>query len=206
MVSGYFGVPGCGKTTFLTMFAVKEFRRMKRGKSRYKHIYTNFPCTVAEKISFFDLGKFDIQDSLILLDELTLDSDARDYKSFSKASKDFFTLHRHANCDVIYFVQDFERVDKTIRNVTFDLWSVSKSILPGLRSFSVAKRIFRNVNINEFSSELTIGYRFCTFLESIFGRTKRFCFRRRYYKFFDSFDLLQLSDLPPYTSEPWFNS
>lgn len=32
MIIGYFGVPGCGKSTLLSKFAVKESKRIKKGK------------------------------------------------------------------------------------------------------------------------------------------------------------------------------
>ena len=44
MLTCYFGVPGCGKTSLLTKFAIDELKRMRKGKSPYKHIYTNFRC------------------------------------------------------------------------------------------------------------------------------------------------------------------
>ena len=42
MVTGYFGLPGSGKTTFLTMIAQKELRLIKKGQSKYDRVYTNF--------------------------------------------------------------------------------------------------------------------------------------------------------------------
>ena len=71
MVTGYFGLPGSGKTTFLTMLAQKELIKMQKGKSCYKHVLTNFYCYGCEKIDYKDLGSYEIEDSLILLDELT---------------------------------------------------------------------------------------------------------------------------------------
>ena len=32
MLTCYFGVPGCGKTTLLTKLAVKELKRIKKGR------------------------------------------------------------------------------------------------------------------------------------------------------------------------------
>ena len=206
MVSGYFGVPGCGKTTFLSMLAIKELKKIKKGKSKYKHVLTNFPVHGCEKVSLDDLGRYDIEDSLILFDEITLDADSRDYNHFSIRTKNFFTLHRHVNNDIIYFCQDFSRVDKTIRNVTYDLWYIKSPVVPLLNHFSIAKRIFRNININEYTSELTLGYRFAKFLEVFFISCKKVCFRPKYYKYFDSFDKLQLDNLPNYDYLEWNNN
>ena len=203
MVTGYFGVPGCGKSTFLAMIATKENKRIKKGKSRYKAVLTNFPVEGCFKVNIDDLGYFDIHDSLILFDEITLDADSRDFKTFPVATKNFFTLHRHLNNDIVYFCQDYSRVDKTIRNVTFDLWYLQSSVFPGFRQFSVAKRIYRNININEYTSELSLGYRFAKLREILFSQCKKVCYRPRWYKYFDSFDKLQLGNLPDFIYLPW---
>lgn len=203
MITGYFGVPGCGKSTFLAMIATKELRKIKKGKSKYKYVLTNFPVHGCSCVRLEDLGRYDIHDSLILFDEITLDADSRDFKTFPIYTKTFFTLHRHLNNDIIYFCQDFSRVDKTIRNLTFDLWYIHSSIFPLLSQFSVAKRIYRNININEYTSELTLGYRFAKFTEILFSKSKVSCFRPHWYKYFDSFDKLQLDGLPEFKIESW---
>lgn len=203
MVTGFFGVPGCGKSTLLAKFAVKELRKMEKGKSRYKHVLTNFPVHGCEMVSLQDLGTFDIENCLILFDEISMDADSRDYKNFSKSLRDFFILHRHVGNDIIYFCQDFEKVDKVIRNLTFDLWYVRSSVIPFLNQFSYAKRIYRNININEFTSDLTLGYRFAKITEIIFSPSKKICFRPFYYKYFDSFDKLQLDGLPAFHYQKW---
>lgn len=203
MVTGFFGVPGCGKSTFLAKFAIQELRRIQKGKSRYRHVLTNFPVHGCEKVSIEDLGRFDLEYCLILFDEITLDADSRDFKVFSKSLKDFFTLHRHTHNDIIYFCQDYSRVDKTIRNVTFDLWYLRRSVIPFLDQFSYAKRIYRNININDYNSELTLGYRFAKLTEIIFSSSKKICFRPFYYKYFDSFDKLQLEGLPSFDYQKW---
>lgn len=203
MITGYFGVPGCGKSTFLTMIAQKEIKRIKKGKSKYKYVLTNFPVANCFQIQLHDLGYYDIENCLILFDEISLDADSRDFKAFSQQTKTFFTLHRHCNNDIIYFCQDYSRVDKTIRNQTFDLWYIRSSVFPIFRQFSIAKRIYRNININEYTSELSLGYRFAKLTEIIFSKSKRICFRPMWYKYFDSFDKLQLENLPQFNYNIW---
>lgn len=203
MITCYFGVPGCGKTTILTKIAQKELKRMKKGKSKYKHVLTNFYCQGCEMIDFDDMNTFFITDSLILLDEITLDSDSRDFKTFKKGHKDFFTLHRHLFNDIVVFCQDYSRMDKTIRNNVFDLWYVTKPVFPLLNQFSIARRIYRNIAINEMTSELTLGYRFATFWERLFCPSIQFIFRKPYYKFFDSFDTSALCERSKFEFVSW---
>lgn len=203
MITCYFGVPGCGKTTLLTKFAVTEARKVLKGKSRYKHVYTNFFCVGCEKIDFHVLDKYCVRDALIILDEITLDADNREFKSFSKGTRDFFVLHRHLGNDIIYATQSFELVDLKIRQLTQELWYMSRSVVPVLRSFTTAKRIYREVAINEHTSELTLGYRFCNIIESFFVSNCKIAYRRKWYKYFDSYDDTHFNNRLLFQSSPW---
>ena len=188
MIKCYFGVPGCGKSTIL----VKEYIKNKR---KYDHIYTiNLVIKGVKKITKEDLELYMFRNTLILWDEITIDADNREFKSFSRDLRDFFILHRHLGCDIIYATQNFEKVDKIVRDLTCELWYMSKSVIPFFRSFTSAKRIYRNININEFTSDLTLGYRFCNFLESIFVSNYKLVFRPFYYRFFDTHDELHLKN------------
>lgn len=188
MIKCYFGVPGCGKSTIL----VKEYIKNKR---KYDHIYTiNLVIKGVKKITKEDLELYMFRNTLILWDEITIDADNREFKSFSRDLRDFFILHRHLGCDIIYATQNFEKVDKIVRDLTCELWYMSKSVIPFFRSFTSAKRIYRNININEFTSDLTLGYRFCNFLESIFVSNYKLVFRPFYYRLFDTHDELHLKN------------
>ena len=188
MIKCYFGVPGCGKSTIL----VKEYIKNKR---KYDHIYTiNLVIKGVKKITKEDLELYMFRNTLILWDEITIDADNREFKSFSRDLRDFFILHRHLGCDIIYATQNFEKVDKIVRDLTCELWYMSKSVIPLFRSFTSAKRIYRNININEFTSDLTLGYRFCNFLESIFVSNYKLVFRPFYYRLIDTHDELHLKN------------
>lgn len=201
-IIGYFGVPGCGKSTTLVKIARKEQKRLKK---RYKHIYTvNIDIKGCTRITKQDFEKYKFTDSLILWDEITLDYDNRDFKSFSLNAKESFCLHRHFGLDIIYATQNYENVDKKIRDLTLELWYMSKSVVPLLSQFTTSKRIYRQININENTSDLTLGYRFCNLLESFFVSNVQLVYRRRYYKYFDSFDELQMKERESY--EEVFNN
>ena len=100
--------------------------------------------------------------------------------------------------DIIYATQNFENVDKKVRDLTSELWYMSKSVIPFLRGFTTTKRIYRNININENTSELTLGYRFCNFIESLFVSNFKCIWRRKYYKYFNSWDELNLKERKEY--------
>jgi len=192
MIKGYFGVPGVGKSTTLVRIARKEQKKIIK---RYDNIYTiNIDIKGCEKITRKELEQYRFENALILWDEITMDADNREFKTFSKDLRDFFILHRHLGCDIIYATQNYENVDKKIRDLTSELWYMSKSVIPILREFTISKRIYREININEHTSELTLGYRFCNILESFFTTNVSICLRRLYYKYFDSFDLLNMKE------------
>lgn len=201
MITCYFGVPGCGKTSILAQIGIKELNKIKKDKSQYLHVYTNFYLKGAEKISFSDMKDFRPEESLILLDELAIDADNRNFKNFDAATRDFFILHRHANNDIVYTTQNYTMVDMKIKNLTYDLWYMYRPPTFLLGQFTFAKRIFRTVAINEHTSDLVLGYRFSNFLERISNKCVRIVPRFLYYKFFSTNQLMQIKDRPVFKSE-----
>ena len=139
MIKGYFGTPGVGKTTTLVKIARKEQRRIIK---RYKNIYTvNVDIKGCTRITKEDFEKYKFENALILWDEITLDYDNRDFKNFSKKAKESWLLHRHMGLDIIYVTQNFENVDKKIRDITDTVYLVERSRIP---FHSVVKKIYHN--------------------------------------------------------------
>jgi len=203
MITCYFGIPGVGKTTLLAKLGIKELKRIRRGKSRYKAVYSNFECKGLNKIQYADLKSFKMYDCLLLFDEMTLDADNRNFKNFDNDIRDFFILHRHFGVDIVYATQNYDKVDLKIRTLTQDLWYMSRTVVPLLCHFTVSKRIYRNIAINEYTSDLIMGYRFCNLIERFFASNFRIVFRPFYYKYFDSYDEGRLSERPVLPVEQW---
>ena len=195
MVIGYFGVPGCGKTTTGVAIGIKELK--KRIRKRYENIYSvNVDIEGIKRITKEDFRKYRFTNSLILWDEITLDYDNRDFKTFTIEDKKAWLLHRHTGSDIIYFTQNYENVDKKIRDITNELWYMEKGkIITGITK---AKQIYRVITINETSSDLVLGYRFPIWIEKIKGHTQKLIWRKKWYKYFDSFELLGLEEREEY--------
>lgn len=181
MITCVFGLPGSGKSTLMA----KMCRDALKGK-RYDRVYCNFFLLGAYPIQFNDLGVFDFENSLILIDEAMNEADSRGFKSFTANLKYFFSNHRHYGCDVVYFTQAYDDVDKKIRNNTAELLYIRK-----LLWWSFTIPIVRKIVINDYTNEIQTGYR----LKGLFSM--RFYFRPRYYKYFDSFERKPLVPLLP---------
>ena len=191
---GVFGLPGAGKSTFLAKCA----RRALAGKTPFaglptvKAVYSTFPVKGCYKLDFDDLGVLDIRDSLIIIDEISLLADARDFKTFDKTLKSFFALHRHYGCCIIWCSQYATDCDKRIRNITDRFYLMEKAPLFLKRWFTVVKPIARFMGVAD--GEIADKYELAPL------PMWSWCFRPRYYRFFDSFECPALK---PHTPEFW---
>lgn len=191
MITCFFGLPGCGKSTILAKIAKMELKRIKKGKSKYQRVLSNYYIKGCQKLVFSDIGLVDMSNSLILIDEISLDADSRDYKNFAKNLKEFFILHRHYNTDIVYATQQYDGVDRKIRELTQNLYYVKKA---GILSYATA--IYRKLTISEIDAEIKMGYIFPSLVKLVtdIRHNMFFCWRPLYYRLFDSF---VAPELPP---------
>ena len=176
MIYGIFGLPGSGKTTLLCKIAKKT---MKTGKK----VFTNFPCKGCYKLDFQTLGKFNYCDCLLLIDEISLICDSRDWKNFNSDLRYFFTNHRHYNIDIYYCSQWFTDTDVKIRRMTEQLFYVERKLLGLSMQFDVIRDIVTTEN-----GEIADSYKF---------KHGKLFFRPLYYKMFNSFSCKELPDFEP---------
>ena len=184
MIMGVFGLPGVGKSTFLAFCAKKAMNHKTGGflpSQNYERVYSNFYISGCYELEFDKLGYENFHDCLILIDEISLYADSRDYKNFSKELNYFFKLHRHYGIDIIYCSQSYSDCDKRIRDITDCLYQINLSVF----GFSRVREISKHFGINqgrieEFYEPVGIG---------------KFCYRRKYYKMFDSYERKQLPDV-----------
>ena len=195
-VSLYFGLPGCGKTTLLTYKALKGVK-----SKRYKNIYTNVRLSI-NGVTYIDnecIGKYDLSNCLLLIDEATLFADSRAYKEFSKDKLKYFLEHRHYNADICLFTQQWDGVDRKIRVITDRVYYVFKSPLTS-RWISQYYRIPYGIIIpdpkkdgSEKLGDIVQGYCKPSFFVRLFSKK---IFRPSLYKYFDSWERDELPELP----------
>lgn len=140
-----FGKKGSGKSTYLVKLARKH---LKRGWT----VYTNMDELFMPGVRHFKiqhLGDFvPERRSLLLLDEVGMIWDARDYKCFKPQVRDFFKLQRHYHVKVYMASQTFD-VDKKLRDLCDGMFLHTNVG----RVFTVGKRITRKIVIVEATAE-----------------------------------------------------
>lgn len=194
-ISLYFGLPGCGKTTWLTKLALDAVR-----KGKYQHVYTNVHLNVPG-VTIIDnecIGRYELENCLLLIDEATLFADSRDFKNFSKGRLEYFLEHRHRCADIVLFTQQWDGVDRKIRVITDRVYYVYKGIFTG-KWFSCCWPVPYGIlfpdpkKTGEKLGEIVQGYSKPSWIVRVFAKR---IYRPRYYKYFDSWELERLPDLP----------
>lgn len=196
-VSLYFGLPGAGKTTLMAHKALKGVK-----SKRYKNVYGNVHMSI-NGYTYIDndcIGKYDLSDCLLLIDEATLFADSRRYKDFSMEKLEYFLEHRHYNADILLFTQQWDGVDRKIRVITDRVYYVFKGFLFG-HWWSTYYRIPYGIiipdankkNSGEKLGEIIQGYCKPNIIVRLFAPK---LFRPKYYKYFDSWERRKLKELP----------
>ena len=106
-----FGKKGSGKTTLLTKIARQH---IKKGKKVYSTV--RIPGAYYFDINLIGAYTFP-PDSVILIDEVGMIWDNRNYKNFRMDVRDYFKLQRQYKNTVYLFSQTFD-VDVKLRNLT----------------------------------------------------------------------------------------
>lgn len=140
-----FGKKGSGKSTYLVKLAYQHIRKGWL-------IYTNmdeFTLPGVRHIDIQHVGDFvPPANSLLLLDEVGMIWDSRDFKKFRPCVRDFFKLQRHYHVKVYMASQTFD-VDKKLRDLTDGMFLHVNL----LRVFTVGKRITRKVVLTQSTGD-----------------------------------------------------
>lgn len=188
-ILGIFGFPGCGKTTVLAATVERDLQHKPSwfGLPLHDKIFTTFPCVGAYRLDFDDLGKYAMPNSLIVIDEVSLYADNRQFKSFTAEKLEFFKLHRHQHSDVIWCSQSATDADRKIRTSTDYMYLVE----PALFGYSIVKPIQKGFDLsNDIADKYYLSHPFNWIYVN----------RAKYYHLFDSYEC---KELPLYPCKLW---
>lgn len=196
MIARVFGLPGSGKTTMLAMWALQAVK-----SGRYKNVYANVHLAIVgvAYVPFDMFGTFELRDCIYFVDEATINCGDRDWKGFSKSKIKYLMEHRHHNCDVVFFSQEADGMDKKIRSITDRVYYVYKTFWTG-RWVSKAVRVPYTIcwptgknDSGENAGRILMGYIKPPLLNRIFAKR---IYRKQYYQYFDSWECVRLPELP----------
>lgn len=140
-----FGKKGSGKSTYLTRVALTYLRKGWK-------VYTNMPDMSIPGVRYYDtdhIGYFTPdENSCMLLDEVGMIFDNRDFKNFKPSVRDFFKLQRHRKL-VIYMASQTFDVEKKIRDLTDGMFLQTNIF----RVFTLGRRIRRSITLMEAQGE-----------------------------------------------------
>ena len=201
MLCGVFGLPGSGKTTFLTWCADRALQKKPLfvghlwGREyiaefdNYDAIFSTFPIAGCFRFDYEEtVGIFQYEKCLILIDEMSHVQDNRDYKNYTPQKKYWWSMLRHMKIDCIYCSQSYHDCDRKIQNMTHKLFLIEKR--SGHRS-RISPVLPEQITKNH---DITVGYSVAPWI----SRTT--LNRKKLYSKFDSFDFKRL---PPVPLVPW---
>lgn len=190
--STYIGMPGSGKTTFCAYVTSLCLRAGVR-------VFSNVPILGAYPFSKKDFGRYDMSDSVIIIDEGSLFYDNRNFdKNFDEASLSYLKLLRHRHNHVLILSQSID-VDVKFVRMSTSIFYLSK----GPFSFTNICHVRRIVDVNPDTHKFEDFYYKPTGIVKFL--TSLHLYRPLYYKYFDSYDAPALpvfpEDIKPYSSK-----
>ncbi len=183
-----FAKKGQGKSTLLTKMALNH---LKHGWT----VFSTDPIPGCYLIRPEEIGYYELPwHSLLIIDEIGMIWDNRDFKNFSNAVRDWFKLQRHRGVKVICASQSFD-VDKKIRDLADDMFLLQKKF----RVFSYGKRILKILDIVEANGDHNSESRIVDQLkfDSIlffWAGSRTLTFIPHWTKYFDSFSAPPLKE------------
>lgn len=179
MIELILGVPGSGKTTYLAYLARKA---MKKGIAVYSNVYIEGAYIIDSRE---DIGKYLIENAIIIIDEGGTEYDNRNWKKLKRTIIRYYKLHRHYNVDVYISSQDYD-IDIKIRNLVSSIVIVRKAIIKGifkLRYIRCKIDIDENKKIGQKGQNIIKTFSYIPALK----KGIKYIYGKKYWKYFDSY-------------------
>lgn len=174
------GLPRSGKTTLLQKIANYH---TKKGRK----VYSNVPLENTYKIEIADIGKYQIENAVILLDECGVYLNNRKWKSTPQEFIEWTKYVGHYKC-LVYLASQAEDFEVTLARMCQSIWLCRK----------IGKRISMAAHIKVILDVDDTGQCIIKRLtkESIIGAllNNEFTWMPKYWKGFNSFECKKLED------------
>lgn len=138
MITGIEGRPGSGKSYFMVTRIIEDLRDQKsivcnlhgvhwrslclhaaRGNmEKARKYYSRVTCLSAKEFLFGGFGKVDLKHKEVYLDEIMMLLFSRDWQKIGKETILFLSQHRKYRCNITYITQSFDRLDKSLLEMT----------------------------------------------------------------------------------------
>lgn len=153
-VNLYIGVPGSGKTTLAAHIAKKALKHNVP-------VWSNVPIKGCFQFNpKDDMGKFDISNGRVIIDEAGVDFNNRNYmKNIPDDMLYWLKRHRHYDVAIDLFSQGLD-CDKKFITLARNIYIVTKSIIPYCLKY---KRVVKKVGVDPVSKQLIDEYEIVPF-------------------------------------------
>lgn len=142
------GKAGSGKSTLIAHL-------VKKANKKNRKVYCNHHVLGATKFDHTWLGKYMLEDCTIIIDEAQICFDNRDFKSFTKELKFFFSNYRHFQADIYVVSQSWEDLDIKIRRQAKKIYIMQGSIIP----FTIMlQRVKMKFGVNEDKTDIVTQF------------------------------------------------
>lgn len=182
-VTYIFGAPGAGKSCVLCAIARSFIKKGVR-------VYSNSDIIGTIRINDEDLGRYSFRSSVILIDEAGLGYNNREFKNGLMSDRnrlEYWRLVRHFGSIIVIASQGWDEVDKKCRTLAQSYYLITRSIVPG---FTSIRKVIKKVDIDQNTHQPTDFFMF-----DVPWHNKHI-FRRRYYKYFNSYSCPELPEYP----------
>lgn len=209
----FFGLPGSGKTMFLSKIGYDNIGSHILVNEHFASYDLAYDVVERETFGMYDYtevlsaspddpggGSGDVESrmndklNLLLWDEASLNGfDNRDWQSFDCFSMEYLKRIRKYNSAIAFSNQGWDELDKKIRNGLCSrvYYCVNRGF------YSVAYRLYKEINISELSSDILEGWRYPSLLERLADPSVvLYAFHRKYGKHYDTLE--RATDKPLY--------
>lgn len=180
-----FGKKGSGKSSFLVKQAIYYLRKGF-------FVYTNMDDLCLDGVRIIDaneLGDFvPVANSVLLLDEVGMLYDNRNFKNFKNSVRDFFKLQRHYKVICFLASQTYD-IDKKLRDLCDSMILVNSVFV----CFSLIRPIHKAITLTEAVADGES--RIAENLKFRFITSWRLMYIPKYSKYFSSFKVPDLPEL-----------